>query len=120
MNRSWFVYIIRFRSGSATSLRDRVRSSLREKGIATHKFTSRLSICSLFIRNVSLEPSRPFLYTEQAAEECLALPFHTRLSEMEIKFVCDAVNQALNHRKQQQATASTDSVPFVPTQAAET
>jgi perosamine synthetase len=119
VNRSWFVYIIRFRSGSATSLRDRVRSSLREKGIATQIYFTPIHL-QPFYQKCQSGTVPPLPYTEQAAEECLALPFHTRLSEMEIKFVCDAVNQALEPQKQQQATASTDSVPFVPTQAAET
>ena len=33
--RSWFVYVVRFRSPSPGALRERVRGCLREKGIAT-------------------------------------------------------------------------------------
>jgi perosamine synthetase len=119
VNRSWFVYIIRFRSGSAASLRERVRSSLREKGIATQIYFTPIHLQPFYQKCQSGTVS-PLPYTEQAAEECLALPFHTRLSEMEIKFVCDAVNQALEPQNQQQATASTDSIPLVSTQVAET
>ena len=35
MKRSWFVYVVRFRSSSPESLRDRVRNVLRDKGIAS-------------------------------------------------------------------------------------
>jgi perosamine synthetase len=98
--RSWFVYIIRLRSKSPGLLRERVRAELREKGIATQIYFTPIHQQPFYQKcqpgNI---PSLPC--TEQAANECLALPFHTRLSEAEINFVCDAIHQALEPLKQE-------------------
>ena len=119
VKRSWFVYIIRFRSGSPAFLRERVRTCLREHGVATQIYFTPIHLQPFYQKCQSgTVPSLP--HTEQAAEECLALPFHTRLSEMEIKFVCDVVNQALETEKLQQATTRSESAPLVSTQVAET
>jgi dTDP-4-amino-4,6-dideoxygalactose transaminase len=119
VKRSWFVYIIRLRSGSPAFLRDRLRASLREQGIATQIYFTPIHL-QPFYQKCQSGTVRSLPQTEQAADECLALPFHTRLSEMEIKFVCDAVNQALEPQKQPTATASRNSAPLVSTQVAET
>jgi perosamine synthetase len=116
MKRSWFVYIVRFRSQSPASLRERVRASLREKGIATQIYFTPIHRQPFYEQcqpgNI---PSLP--HTEQAADECLALPFHTRLSEVEIKYVCDAINQAIEPQKPE-STAVGETAPLVSTQLA--
>lgn len=119
VQRSWFVYIIRFRSGSPAVLREHVRSFLREQGIATQIYFTPIHLQPFYQKCQSGTVSS-LPYTERAADECLALPFHTRLSEMEIKFVCDAVHQALEPQNQKLVTASCDSAPLVSTQVAGT
>jgi perosamine synthetase len=97
--RSWFVYVVRFHSLSSESLRERVREVLRAKGIASQVYFTPIHQQPFFQKcqpdNI---PALP--YTDQAADECLALPFHTRLTETEIKFVCDAIKEALEPPKQ--------------------
>ncbi len=101
--RSWFVYIIRFRSDSSAALRESVRSALREKGIATQIYFTPIHQQPFYQKcQPGPEPSLP--HTDQAANECLAIPFHTRLSEMEIKYVCDSIRQALETEKQEPST----------------
>lgn len=118
MKRSWFVYIVRFHSQSPAALRDRVRTFLREKGIATQIYFTPIHQQPFYRQcqpgNVPLLPR-----TEQAADECLALPFHTRLSETEIKYVCDAINQAMEPQKPE-STAVGEPIPLVSTQLAGT
>jgi perosamine synthetase len=118
MKRSWFVYIIRFQSQSPASLRERVRASLREKGIATQIYFTPIHLQPFYQQcQAGNIPSLP--RTEQAAEECLAVPFHTRLSEMEIKYVCDAINQAMEPQKPE-STAVGEPIPLVSPQLART
>jgi perosamine synthetase len=117
MMRSWFVYIIRLRSKSPAILRDRVRAELREKGIATQIYFTPIHQQPFYQQcQPGNMPSLP--NTEQAANECLALPFHTRLSEAEINFVCDAIDQALEPVKQE-SLINRESSPLVSTQALE-
>jgi len=98
MKRSWFVYVIRFRSDSPASLRDRVRASLSEKGIATQIYFTPIHQ-QPFYRKCLSGPVPSLPHTDQAGNECLALPFQTRLGEKQIKFVCDAIDEALEPRK---------------------
>jgi perosamine synthetase len=116
MKRSWFVYIIRFRSESPASLRECVRASLREKGIATQIYFTPIHQ-QPFYRELQRGniPSLP--YTEQAADECLALPFHTRLGGTEIKYICDSIHQAMEPQKPE-STAAGGPAPLVSTQSA--
>jgi perosamine synthetase len=94
MKRSWFVYIVRFRGDSPAALRDHVRACLREKGIATQVYFTPIHHQPFFQQYYpGTAPSLP--YTDQAAGQCLALPFHSRLSKSEIEIVCDAVVSAL-------------------------
>jgi perosamine synthetase len=115
--RSWFVYVVRFRSRSRESLRDRVREVLREKGIASQIYFTPIHQQPFFQKcqpdNIPALPC-----TDQAADECLALPFHTRLSETEIKFVCDAVKEALEPPKQE--SPATEPALIVSTRMLET
>jgi perosamine synthetase len=94
MKRSWFVYVIRFLGDSPAALREHVRACLREKGIASQVYFTPIHhqpfFQQCFPENV---PSLP--YTDQAADQCLALPFHSRLSKSEVQTVCDAVTAAL-------------------------
>jgi perosamine synthetase len=116
--RSWFVYIVRFRSFSPESLRDRVRAALRDKGIASQIYFTPIHQQPFFQK--CLPDNVPALpYTDQAADECLALPFHTRLSETEIKSVCDAIKDALEP-PQQKSTVTSEPALIVSTQVSET
>jgi perosamine synthetase len=115
MKRSWFVFIARFRSSSPEQLRERVRASLREKGIATQIYFTPIHQ-QPFYKSCLTEAIPSLPHTEQAAKECLALPFHTRLSEMEINFVCDAIEEALDLNPQE-PTVRSELLPVVSTPA---
>jgi len=118
MKRSWFVYIIRFQSASSARVRDRVRNFLREHEIATQIYFTAIHQQPFYTKCVAgAAPSLP--HTEQAASECLAIPFHSRLSETEIKYVCDAIREALELQKQESA-ADCVAAQLVSTQVLET
>jgi perosamine synthetase len=102
MKRSWFVYVVRFHGDSPAALRDHVRACLREKGIATQVYFTPIHHQPFFQQCYpGTTPSLP--YTDQAADQCLALPFHSRLSKSEIETVCDAVAAALESQSQNSA-----------------
>lgn len=118
MKRSWFVYIIRFRSGSPELVRECVRNFLREREIATQIYFTAIHQQPFYTKCQT--GAAPFLpHTERAASECLAIPFHSRLSETEIKFVCDSIREALE-LQQQESSASCVAAQLVSTQAMET
>jgi len=94
MKRSWFVYVIRFLGDSPAAVREYVRACLREKGIASQVYFTPIHHQPFFQQCFTeTVPSLPC--TDQAADQCLALPFHSRLSKSEIRTVCDAVTAAL-------------------------
>ena len=112
MKRSWFVYIVRFRSPSPAAVRDRGAKAFScAKRVLRHKFISRPSTSSLFIGNASPQMFRRFPARNKRLIECLALPFHTRLSEMEIRYVCDAIKQAMEPQKPE-STAVGEPIPL--------
>lgn len=92
--RSWFVYVIRFRCDFPAALRDHVRTFLGLRGIATQVYFTPIHHQPFFHQCYpGVETSLPI--TDAAADQCLALPFHSRLSESEIEYVCDAVAAAI-------------------------
>jgi len=116
--RSWFVYIVRFRSGAPSIVRDRVRNVLRDKGIASQIYFTPIHQQPFYEKCQSENiPSLP--NTERAANDCLAIPFHTRLSDAEIQYVCDSINEALEPPAQRPAVEST-SAAFLAGQVLET
>jgi perosamine synthetase len=94
MKRSWFVYVIRFLGDSPAAIREYVRACLREKGIASQVYFTPIHH-QPFFRQCFTETVPSLPCTDQAADQCLALPFHSRLSKSEIQTVCDAVTAAL-------------------------
>jgi perosamine synthetase len=116
--RSWFVYIIRFRSGSPETVRERVRNFLREREIATQIYFTAIHQ-QPFYTKCQDGATRSLPHTERAASECLAIPFHSRLTESEIKFVCNSIQEALVPQ-QQESSANCVAAQLVSTQAMET
>ena len=118
MKRSWFVYVVRFRSGSPEQVRERVREFLRQREIATQIYFTAIHQQPFYTKcQTGTALSLP--HTERAASECLAIPFHSRLSETEIKYVCDAIREALEPQKQE-SSANCVAAQLVSTQAMET
>lgn len=94
MNRSWFVYVVRFRGDSPAALRDHVRTVLRERNIATQVYFTPIHR-QPFFEQCCAGPVPSLPNTDQAADQCLALPFHGRLQRSEIEYVCDSIGAAM-------------------------
>jgi perosamine synthetase len=116
--RSWFVYIVRFRSVASSALRDSVRDSLRDKGIGSQIYFTPIHHQPFYQKCQSGNiPHLP--YTDQAANECLAIPFSSKLSDAEIQYVCDAIQQGLEPPNQEPETVR-ETARLVSTQVMET
>jgi perosamine synthetase len=94
LERSWFVYFVRFLNKSPAELRDRVRRSLREKGIASQIYFTPIHQ-QPFFEHCNPKAVSCLNQTNLAGKQCLALPFHSRLTESEVEFVCDELLAAL-------------------------
>lgn len=87
--RSWFVFVIQLATTDVRQTRDALRESLKSAGIATQVYFPAIHKQPYFREMVGDSIHLPV--TEHAADSCLALPFSTRLTETEIRFVADAV-----------------------------
>jgi perosamine synthetase len=112
MKRSWFVYVIQLQGPSASILRNGLQAHLQSKGIS----------CQVYFPPIHRQPYFQQLYdgpipilpnTDQAFDSCLALPFSSRLSPNEVRFVCDEVARALELSERVSLPDPTESAPAV-------
>jgi perosamine synthetase len=96
--RSWFVYSIQLRPFAAAadpSLRDRVLSALRARGIACQSYFPAIHLQPYF-RERHLKHQRPLPQTEAASNTCLALPMFSSATAKQIGYVCTTLLEALD------------------------
>lgn len=101
IERSWFVYFVQFQGDSAAMLRDHVRNALHAHGIGNQIYFTPIHR-QPFFEHCEPQAASRLPHTDQAGEQCLALPFHSRLTESEIEFVCATLISAVesaNHRE---------------------
>ncbi|HKS75833.1 MAG TPA: DegT/DnrJ/EryC1/StrS family aminotransferase [Terriglobales bacterium] len=87
--RSWFVFVVQISTSDGRQTRDALRQNLLSAGIATQTYFPAIHKQPYFREFLGDPFDLPV--TEHASDTCLALPFSTRLSETEIRFVADAV-----------------------------
>jgi len=85
--RSWFVYPIQLLSSGAASLRDRVLTALRGRGIACQAYFPAIHL-QPYLREHPLVQQDPLPYTEEASSTCLTLPMFSSATEEQIDYVC--------------------------------
>jgi perosamine synthetase len=92
--RSWFVYVIQIKGPSPESLRNRLVSELRRRGIGCQVYFPPIH-CQPYFRRNGLFPSRPLSITESASDRCLALPFFSQATAEEVAHVSEVLHQTL-------------------------
>lgn len=95
--RSWFVYPIQLLSFAAVdvpSLRDRVLTALRAKGIACQSYFPAIHL-QPYLRETHLVQQRPLPHTEAASNTCLTLPMFSSATEEQIDYVCKTLLEIL-------------------------
>jgi len=91
---SWFVFVIRLRDEFTRVDRDAVLEELRGRGIGCSNYFSPIHL-QPFYRQMFGYRRGDFPATERVADRTVALPFFTRLSELEIEYVSATLRELL-------------------------
>jgi len=92
--RSWFVYPIQVLSLGAGSLRDRILTALRARGIACQSYFPAIHL-QPYLRDNHLAHERPLPHTEAASSTCLTLPMFSSATAEQIDYVCETLLEIL-------------------------
>jgi perosamine synthetase len=85
---SWFVYVIRVPAG----IRDRLMVHLLDNGVDCKAYFPPIHSKTFFAREYGYKPG-DFPITEQAGDTCVAIPFYGALTDDEMDFVVDRINE---------------------------
>jgi perosamine synthetase len=88
----WFVYVVRLHPEID---RNRVIGRLAELGVASRPYFSPLHLQPFYRATFGFEPG-DFPVTERVAESTLALPFSSRLSNDDVRYVADALRESVS------------------------
>jgi len=89
---SWFVYVVTLEHGLSV---DGVMKALSEKGIPSRAYFSPIHLQN-YIQNGAKEKQNYSLpQTDDIAGRTLALPFHTRMTEKEVRYITTALNEVI-------------------------
>jgi perosamine synthetase len=103
--RSWFVYVIQLNAANPRVLRDRVMRKLRERGIETQAYFPSIHK-QPYIARAAKAPLGSLYRSENASDQCLALPFFPGLTSEEVEHVSGAIAQILEDELGLSATAA--------------
>jgi perosamine synthetase len=92
----WFVYVVRLHREMD---RDRLMSRLSALGVATRPYFTPLHLQPFYRKTFGFRPG-DFPVAERVAASTLALPFSSRLTDEDVKYVADALVWAVNSRDQ--------------------
>lgn len=88
---SWFVYVVRFRSGE---MRDYVMSYLKKKGVESRPYFPPIHL-QPFYRKLFGYREGMYPVTEEESKKTLALPFYNRLTFEEQKYVVYCIREGI-------------------------
>ena len=87
MNMSWFIYVIRVNDGVS---RDALAADLSARGIPTRPYFWPIHLQPPYVERFGFEPGA-YPHTEAAGNSLLALPFHGKLTEDEVDYICESI-----------------------------
>jgi perosamine synthetase len=88
---SWFVYVVRIAPEVG---RNRVMAELKEQGIPSRPYFTPIHLQPFYVKEFGYKRG-DFLVTEGAGDTCLALPFSSVMTEVQVDYVCEALKAAL-------------------------
>ncbi len=97
---SWFVFVVRLAGGAGEldfADRDAILTYLRNHHIGCSNYFPPIHLQPFYVKDHGFKPG-DFPVTERVADRTLALPFHNRLTRMEIENVVHHLRQAIAHR----------------------
>jgi len=83
---SWFVYVIRVKKD-----RDKLMQKLRAHGVGCRDYFQPIHLTPFYRREFGYKEG-DFPVAERVSKETLALPFFNNLTEREIDYVCEVLN----------------------------
>lgn len=92
---SWFVYVVRLADRYSREDRDGILAKLKEKGIGCSNYFSPIHL-QPFYRKMSGYKEGDFPITEKVSERTIALPFYNNLTEEQIDYVCENLEEILS------------------------
>ncbi|MEK6674058.1 MAG: DegT/DnrJ/EryC1/StrS family aminotransferase [Planctomycetota bacterium] len=91
---SWFVFVVRLADSYEPGERDRILSTLRDRGIGCSNYFAPIHLQPFYRERFGYKPGS-FPICEALAARTIALPFHHELSEGDVDWVCSELQQLL-------------------------
>jgi dTDP-4-amino-4,6-dideoxygalactose transaminase len=91
MSISWFIYVIRVENGID---RDALAVDLSARGVPTRPYFWPIHLQPPYRDRFGFEPGA-YPHAEAAGNSLLALPFHGKLSEEDIDYICESIAAAV-------------------------
>jgi perosamine synthetase len=93
---SWFVYVVRLQAELVRRHpRARLMAALAERGVPTADYFPPIHLQPLYRERFGHREGQ-FPVTEEVSARTLALPFHGKLTEDDVDYVCDQLNEVLH------------------------
>src|SRR5262249_8130445 len=94
---SWFVFVVRLTGELESGDRDAILAYLRQHHVGCSNYFPPIHLQPFYVKDHGFKRG-DFPITERVADRTLALPFHNRLTRMEIENVVHHLRQAIAHR----------------------
>jgi perosamine synthetase len=94
---SWFVFVVRLTGEMALEDREGVLTYLRNHHIGCSNYFPPIHLQPFYVKDHGFKRG-DFPVTERVADRTIALPFHNRLTRMEIENVVGHLKQAIGHQ----------------------
>lgn len=91
---SWFVFVIRLNPRYKKSRRDGIMKLLQEKGIECGNYFPPIHLQPFYRKEFGYRKGA-FPVTESVSARTIALPFYNYLKEEEVRYVCNALKEAI-------------------------
>lgn len=94
---SWFVFVVRLTGDLDAADRDTILQYLRQHHVGCSNYFPPIHLQPFYVKDHGFKRG-DFPITERVADRTIALPFHNRLTTMEIENVVHHLKQAIAHR----------------------
>ena len=91
---SWFVFVVRLADQYEQTDRDRILTTLSERGIGCSNYFAPIHLQPFYVERFGFKPG-DFPICESVAARTIALPFHHELTEQDVDHVCTELGKLL-------------------------
>ena len=94
IDMSWFVFVVRLDDRYTQADRDRILTTLAERGIGCNNYFVPIHLQPFFVEQFGYRPG-DFPICEALAARTIALPFHHELTDSDVDRVCETLSSLL-------------------------